>query len=98
LQSWNILKKDEEGNKYNIRVYYRNNKLVIDDVGYIPKGKRKATFIGSGLTNDYGWRALAWEGRREAQKEAILKVVPKQLLLEALTDVWSNLQPTEIKF
>lgn len=98
MQHWNILKKDEEGNKYDIRIKFVNNELLIDDVGFIPKGKRKPIYLGAELTNDYGWRALVWEGRREAQKEAILKITPIYLLLEALNDVWAKLQPTEIKF
>jgi hypothetical protein len=98
MQNWHVLKKDEYGNKYDIRILFRDNKLLIDDVGYIPKGKRKPQFLGAKLTDDYGWRVLAWEGRREAVKKEILKVVPKHLLLEALTETWTQLQPTEIEF
>lgn len=98
MQSWHVLKKDEEGNKYDIRIIFFDNKLKIDDVGFIPKGKRKPIYLGAKLTNDYGWRVLAWEGRREAQKEEILKVTPKHLLLEALNEVWDELRPTEINF
>lgn len=98
MQSWSILKKDEVGNKYDIIILFIDNTLKIDDVGYIPKEKRKATFLGAALTNDYGWRALSWEGRREAQKTKILEVVPEHLLLEALNDAWEQLKPTELKF
>lgn len=95
---WNVMKKDEDGNKYNIRIYFRNKQLVIDDVGFIPKGKRKPTYLAGELTNDFGWRALDGVGRRNAKIEAILKVTPKHLLSEALNDVWTSLQPTEIPF
>jgi len=72
--------------------------LKVEDVGFIAKGKRKPVYLGASLTNDYGWRALNWDGRREAQKAKILEVVPEHLLLEALNDVWEKLKPSELTF
>ena len=98
MKSWHIVKKDENGNKYDIRIIFRNDKLTIDDVGFIAKGKRKPLYLASSLSNDYSYRALDWDGRKEAQKQAILKVTPTHLLFEALEDVWKELQPTEVNF
>jgi hypothetical protein len=97
-ETYEVVKKDADGNKYTIRIYFRKGRLVIDDVGYTPKGKRKVTFLGAQLTNNYGWRALAWEGRGEAQKSEILKYTDESILLEALQEVWLSLKPAELQF
>ena len=98
MQSWEIIKKDKNGDKYEIRIIFQNRKFIIDDVGYIQKGKRKAVYLGARMKEDYSWRSLNMENRRAAQKEEILKVVPEHLLLEAITDVWKELQPNIVNF
>jgi hypothetical protein len=97
-ETYQVIKKDADGNKYTIRIHFRKGKLVVDDVGYTPKGKRKVTYLGSRLTDDYGWRALGWEGRREAQKSEILKYAEESMLLDALQEVWMSLKPLELQF
>ncbi|AXN39810.1 hypothetical protein [Peribacillus butanolivorans] len=100
LRMWEIKKKDAEGNKFLVRVRFdeRINRLRVDDVGFTPKGKRKVIFIGASITNDYGWRALTWEGRHEATVAEILKYTPKELLMEALIEAWEQTKPTELNF
>lgn len=97
---WEIAKKDEEGNKYVVKIRFDEQVrgLRIYDVGFTPKGKRKVIYLGSTLTNDYGWRALTWEGRHEATVAKILEYAPKELLMEALLEAWEQTKPTELTF
>jgi hypothetical protein len=95
---YEVIRKDADGNKYTIRVIFRDGKLAIDDVGYTPKGKRKVTFIGRQLRDDYGWRMLDSNGRVEAQKSEILKCAEESMLIDALQEVWLSLKPTELQF
>ncbi|MCO0597390.1 hypothetical protein NGI46_07905 [Peribacillus butanolivorans] len=97
---WDVHKKDKEGNKFVIKVRFdeRRNELNISDVGYTPKGKRKVTFIGDSLGDDYGWRALTCEDRRDAQIQEILKYVSKEMLMEALIEAWEQSKPKGLLF
>lgn len=91
---WEVLKKDENGNKYTIHVKLSGNRLVINEVGLTPKGKRKVTFIGNVFDNKY--RGYAVKDRGQAAKDDILASVPNHLLQEALNDIWKTLKPEEI--
>lgn len=93
-----ILKKDDNGNKFVIRVRFIDGKLSIDDVGFTPKGKRKVTYLASSLRDDYSWRVLSSKERREAQAAEILNYASEEMLLDALREVWESLKPTEVKF
>ncbi|MFP3727416.1 hypothetical protein U8V72_19745, partial [Priestia filamentosa] len=95
-----VKKKDKEGNRYLIQIRFNEDEkqFKVSDVGYTPKGKRKVTWIGSSLTDDYNWRRLNFEDRRKAQLEEILKYISKELLMEALVEVWEQTKPRELIF
>ncbi|AYA77364.1 hypothetical protein DOE78_18975 [Bacillus sp. Y1] len=98
MTQYEILKKDSNGNRLLIRIYFMDGVLRIQDVGFTPKGKRNVTYIASALRDDYSWRALGAKERREAQAYEILKYTSEELLLEALEEVWISLKPSELKF
>lgn len=91
---WEVLKKDEEGNKYEIHVHLSGDLLKVDCVGITPKGKRKIVFVGNFTDNKYRGYPVAERG--EAVRKDILASVPNHLLMEALTETWERLKPLEI--
>lgn len=98
MERWVVRKKDSDGIKYDITVRWGNDELYISGVGVIGKGKRKPIYIGESFSTDYSWRALGWEGRRKMIEDEVLKVVPHELMLEALKETWEKLEPKELKF
>jgi hypothetical protein len=96
-----VIKKDADGNNYEIRVSVNSNmELAIDDVGFKAKGKRKWHYLiglGSAITSNYSYRALDTKERREYRLNYLLEKVPNELLEEALNEVWEQMKPSQIK-
>lgn len=97
MSSYHIIKKGSDGTKYDISISNIDGRLVITDVGFTLKGKRKVTRIGKDELEErrYGY---SLRERTEFAQKAILERVPNDLLEEALQDAWKQLQPKGIQF
>jgi hypothetical protein len=88
-----IEKTKEDGTKLEIRVLLVDRKLRIDDVGVTPKGKRKITYLGSRISDDYSYRSLNSEDKQKYKLEKFKEVCTVKLLNEALEEAWLQLKP-----
>lgn len=97
MSSYHIIKKGSDGTKYDISISNIDGRLVITDVGFALKGKRKVTRIGK---DEFEERRFGYSlrERTELAQNAILERVPNDLLEEALQDAWKQLQPKGIQF
>jgi hypothetical protein len=95
-----VNKKDNEGNRLEIRIWLddRVNILKIENVGIIPKGKRKINYVISSNNREFGFRAGVSEDLSQRKLEEILKFVSEEILMEALNEVWETLKPTKLIF
>jgi hypothetical protein len=91
-----INKIKEDGTKLEIRVLLIDNKFRIDDIGVTPKGKRKITYLGLIISNDYSYRKLNTEERIKYRMNKFLEVCPIELMNEALQEAWLSLKPEEL--
>lgn len=91
-----IEKVKEDGTKLEIRVLLIDGKFRIDDIGVKPKGKRKFTYLGSSISDDYSYRRLNTEDRLKFKFNKFLSVCPVELLNEALQEAWMSIKPDEL--
>lgn len=91
-----INKVKEDGTKLEIRVLLIDGKFRIDNIGVTPKGKRKITYIGSIISDDYSYRRLSGEEREKYKMKKFLEVCPIDLMNEALQEAWLSLKPSEL--
>jgi hypothetical protein len=92
-----IEKTKDDGTKLEIRVLFMDGKFRIDEIGVKPKGKRKFTYLGTSISNDYSYRGLNMEERLKFKFKKFIEVCSIELLNEALQEAWLSIKPEELK-
>lgn len=93
-----IEKIREDDTKLEIRIWLNDRgEFHIVDIGLKPKGKRKFTYVcGTSMTDDYSYRTLNMEERREYKKKLILNECSEEILKEALEEAWRKIKPISV--
>jgi hypothetical protein len=94
--NFQIEKIKEDGTKLDIRVLLIDGKFIIDDIGIKPKGKRKFTYLGRSISDDYSYRALNTEDRQKFKLKKFLNTCSVELLNEAMEEAWLSIKPEPI--
>jgi len=98
MDYWEITKRGEDGTRYIIRIRMHRKKLVIDEVGVIPKGKRLTRWLTHAIRDSYSWRRLNSEDRAKAIQDMFKEKVPNGMMEQALTEAWKSIKPSGLSF
>lgn len=90
--------KREDGTRYMVRVWLVIHSMSreefvwrVDVLRCKPKGRTWYSVVN---TDDYAFRAIPFKDQPAAAEKEYLKVVAKEELLAAKTELWEKLKPT----